>query len=135
MSAPGNAAAGDLFVEVDVEADSRFERDGADLVVRVGVPFVDAALGAEINVPALEPDANEATLTLSVPPGTQSGTVFTLKGHGVPRLDGRGRGSLVIVTQIEVPTTISPRARELLQRLGEELGASSGSARRVASAE
>jgi molecular chaperone DnaJ len=134
MAAQGSAP-GDLFVEVDVEGDPRFERDGADLVARVGVAFVDAALGAEIRVPALEPDANESSLTLSVPPGTQSGAVFTLKGHGVPRLDGRGRGSLVIVAQVEVPTSLSPRARELLQRLGEELGAGSGAARRVASAE
>jgi molecular chaperone DnaJ len=135
MSGPGGAAAGDLFVEVDVETDPRFERDGPDLVTRVGVAFVDAALGAEIRVPALEPDAGETSLPVSVPPGTQSGTVFTLKGHGVPRLDGRGRGSLVVVTQVDVPTSLSPRARELLQRLGEELGATSSAARRVASAE
>jgi molecular chaperone DnaJ len=135
MSGPGGTAAGDLFVEVDVESDPRFERDGADLVTRVGIAFVDAALGAEIRVPALEPDAGETSLPVAVPPGTQSGMVFTLKGHGVPRLDGRGRGSLVVVTQVEVPTSLSPRARDLLQRLGEELGATSGSNRRVASAE
>ena len=135
MSGPGGVSPGDLFVEVDVETDPRFERDGADVVTRVGIAFVDAALGADIRVPALEPDAGELSISVSVPAGTQSGTVFTLKGHGVPRLDGRGRGSLVVVTQVDVPTSLTPRARELLQRLGEELGSTSASARRVASAE
>jgi molecular chaperone DnaJ len=115
------AQPGDLYVEIDVEDDSRFERDGADLVARVALPFTDAALGAEIQVPALEPDDETAALSLTVPAGTQSGAVLTLKGHGVPRLDGRGRGSLVVVLQVEVPTALSPRARELLEQLGAEL--------------
>jgi molecular chaperone DnaJ len=115
------AQAGDLYVEIDVEDDPRFERDGADLVARVALPFTDAALGAELQVPALEADDETATLSLTVPPGTQSGAVLTLKGHGVPRLDGRGRGSLVVVLQVEVPTALSPRARELCELLGAEL--------------
>jgi molecular chaperone DnaJ len=124
-----------LYVEVDVEADPRFERDGADLVTRVGISFVDAALGAEIHVPALEPDEAATTIPLPIPPGTQSGAIFTIKGHGVPRLDGRGRGSLVVVTQIDVPMALTSRARELLEHLGEELGASSTASRRAASSE
>ena len=56
MPGPQGAAPGDLYVEVDVEGDPRFERDGADLVTRVHVPFTDAALGAEVRVPALEPE-------------------------------------------------------------------------------
>jgi molecular chaperone DnaJ len=121
MPAPGGAAAGDLYVEVDVEADPRFERDGVDLVTRVHVPFTDAALGSEVQVPALAAEDDEATVTLALSPGTQSGAVFTMKGHGVPRLDGRGRGSLVVVVQVDVPTALTPRARELLAQLGEEL--------------
>jgi molecular chaperone DnaJ len=123
MPGPHGAPAGDLYVEIDVEADPRFERDGSDLVARVRVPFTDAALGAEIRVTALEPDDPEATLPLVLPAGTQSGEVFTIKGHGVPRLDGRGRGSLVVAVQIDVPTALTPRARELLEQLGEELRA------------
>jgi molecular chaperone DnaJ len=118
---PGGAAAGDLYVEVDVEEDTRFERDGADLVTRVHVSITDAALGAEIRVPALEAEDDEATLAVTIPPGTQSGAVFTLKGYGVPRLDGRGRGSLVAMIQVDVPTALSPRARELLEQLDGEL--------------
>jgi molecular chaperone DnaJ len=117
------ASAGDLYVEVDVEDDPRFERDGADLVTRVRLPFTDAALGTQLRVPALEPDDENAQLGFDVPAGTQSGAVFSMKAHGIPRLDGRGRGALVIVVQVEVPTALSPRARELLEQLSVELRA------------
>jgi molecular chaperone DnaJ len=125
VAAPNGGPAGDLYVEIDVEDDPRFERDGADLVARVRVPFTEAALGAQISVPALEADEADAAVRIEIPPGTQPGAVFTLKGHGIPRLDGRGRGSLVVVVQVEVPqpTALSPRARELLEQLGVELAA------------
>src|SRR4029077_11131385 len=100
MPGPANAAPGDLYVEIDVEEDARFERDGADLVTRVTIPFTDAALGAEIEVPALEPPpaggTQAPTMRLTISPGTQSGAVLNVKGHGIPRLDGRGRGALVV---------------------------------------
>ncbi len=121
MPGPNGAPSGDLYVEVDVEADPRFERDGADLVERVHVLFTEAALGAEIQVEALEPDEELTGLPLSLPPGTQSGEVFTVKGHGIPRLDGRGRGALIVVVQVDVPKAPTARARELLQLLDEEL--------------
>ena len=121
MAGPQGAPAGDLYVEIDVEEDARFERDGADLVTRVHVAFTDAALGADIVAPALEPNEDERTLGLTIPPGTRSGAVFSLRGHGTPRLDGRGRGSLVVVVQVDVPTVLTPRARELLEELGPEL--------------
>jgi molecular chaperone DnaJ len=121
MPGPGGASAGDLYVEVDVEDHSAFERDGADLVTRVHVPLTDAALGAEVRVPAMEPDDEDASLPLVIPPGTQSSAMFTLKGHGIPRLDGRGRGSLVVIVQVEVPTVLTTRARELLEQLRAEL--------------
>jgi molecular chaperone DnaJ len=127
IAGPAGADAGDLYVEVDVEDDPRFERDGADLVARVRVPFTDAALGAEISVPALEPNDEDATLPLAIPPGTQSNAVFPMKGCGIPRLDGRGRGSLVVVVQVEVPTVLTARARELLEALSTELRAQSSS--------
>jgi molecular chaperone DnaJ len=132
QAGPQGAPPGDLYVEVDVEGDPRFERDGADLVARAQVPFTDAALGASVRVPALEPDEAQSTLSLTLPAGTQSGAVFTMKGHGIPRLDGRGRGSLVVVVQIEVPTTLSPRARELLSELNVELKSEALSPKRVA---
>jgi molecular chaperone DnaJ len=121
MPGPSGAPAGDLYVEVDVEDDTRFERDGADLVTRVHVALTDAALGAEVRVPALEPEGEASTVSLSIPAGTQSNAMFTMKGHGVPRLDGRGRGSLVVVVQVDVPTVLTARARELMEALRVEL--------------
>jgi molecular chaperone DnaJ len=121
LPAPGpSGQSGDLYVEVDVEEDNRFERDGADIITRVHIPMTDAALGAEVEVPGLEED-DEATHPLTIPAGTQSGAIFTMKGHGVPRLDGRGRGSLQVIVQVDVPTVLSDRARELLEQLDEEL--------------
>jgi molecular chaperone DnaJ len=120
------APAGDLYVEIDVEEDTRFERDGADLVTRFHVSFADAALGAEVRVASLgDPDGDEAdgspTVSLAIPAGTQSGAVFTIKNQGIPRLDGRGRGSLIGVVQVDVPTTLSDRAKKLIQELHAEL--------------
>jgi len=124
MPGPMGAPPGDLYVEIDVEEDPRFERDGTDLVTRCHVSFTDAALGAEVRVAALGEagsDDKEATVPLQIPAGTQSGSVFTIKGQGIPRLDGRGRGSLVAVVQVDVPTALSDRAKKLIQELHEEL--------------
>ena len=124
MPGPPNAAAGDLYVEIDVEEDPRFERDGADLVTRVHVSFTDAALGAEVRVAALGQsldDPPDTTVAHKIPAGTQPGFVFQLKNQGIPRLDGRGRGSLVGVIQVDVPTALSARAKELLTELEAEL--------------
>jgi molecular chaperone DnaJ len=119
MPGPPGVEPGDLYVELDVEEDPRFERDGADLVTRVNVTFSDASLGADIEVPSLEDD--EAKLPVTLPPGTQPGSVITVKGQGVPRLDGRGRGSLAIIVQVEVPTVLTEKARALLEELDKEL--------------
>ena len=97
--------------------------------------FTDAALGAEVSVAAIEPDPSIASQSLVIPAGTQSGAVFTLKGRGLPRLDGRGRGSLVVVVQVDVPTALTPRARELLSELDAELRAPAASTDRAANAE
>jgi molecular chaperone DnaJ len=91
-----------------------------DLVTRVHVAFSDAALGGEVDVASLE-EKDDAPHTLSIPAGTQPGAVFTMKGHGIPRLDGRGRGALVIVVQVDVPTALSAKARDLLSQLDAEL--------------
>jgi molecular chaperone DnaJ len=134
-AAPQGVPPGDLYVEVDVEGDERFERDGVDLVTRLHIPFTEAALGAEVRVAAMEPDDEAATLPVAIPPGTQSGAVFTLKGHGVTRLDGRGRGSLVVVVQVDVPTALSARARQLLTELHDELRPAPATDKRAAGAE
>jgi molecular chaperone DnaJ len=124
MPGPGGASPGDLYVDVDVEEDARFERDGADVVTRVHVSFTDAALGATVRVPAIEKTEEgqeEPTQPLEVPAGTQPGAVFTLKGQGIPRLDGRGRGSMIVAVQVDVPKELSARAKALLADLETEL--------------
>jgi molecular chaperone DnaJ len=111
---------GDLYVDIEVAADERFERDGADLITRAHVSFGDAALGATTTVTL--PD--DAEIPVDVPAGTQPGDVISVKGKGMPRVDGRGRGTLQVVVQVDVPRQVSPRARELLRELTEELEAS-----------
>lgn len=120
LPGPGGSPSGDLYVEVEVEEDSHFERDGVDLVVKVHVSFTEAALGAEIEVPELTAEPGTTT-SLTIPPGTQSGAVFTLKGKGVPRLDGRGRGILAVVVQVEVPLALTEKAQKLVDELAAEL--------------
>jgi molecular chaperone DnaJ len=109
--------AGDLYVDVELAPDERFERDGADLVTRVSVSFIEASLGGSTNL-AL-PDETE--VTVDVPAGTQPGEVITMKGKGLPRLDGRGRGALQAVVQVEVPRHLSSKAKDLLRELDAEL--------------
>jgi molecular chaperone DnaJ len=104
-----------------VEDDPRFERDGADLATRISITFADAALGAEVNVPALSAEDPDAKIQLKIPAGTQPGAVLSVRGQGVPRLDGRGRGQLAVVVDVDVPKSLSSRAKELLRELDAEL--------------
>jgi molecular chaperone DnaJ len=108
---------GDLFVDVELTPDATFERDGLDLITRSKVSFAQAALGTSVEV--VLPD--ETTLKLDVPAGTQPGEVLSMRSKGMPRIDGRGRGVLHVVVQIEVPKELSKRAKELVRELDEEL--------------
>lgn len=110
---------GDLYVDVEVSADPRFERHGNDLAVRAEVSFAEAALGAQLVV-AL-PDATEEKLTLGA--GTQPGSVQTLRGKGFPSVERRGRGDLHVVVAVQVPRKLSRKARKLLEELEGELRA------------
>ena len=110
---------GDLYVDVDLEPHEKFERDGVDLVTRGVVEFVGAALGTPLVI--ILPD--DAEVSLDVPRGTQPGDVLIVKGKGLPRIDGRGRGALKVVVQVEVPKVLSPRAEEILAELRAELAA------------
>ncbi len=113
------APSGDLYVRVKVEEDPELMRDGDDLIHRMRVNFVEAALGTETEVPTLE-----GTSVVRVDPGTQPGTTLTLRGEGMPRLRRRGRGDLKVVVDVMVPTRLNAEQRELLQRFeatsGEE---------------
>jgi molecular chaperone DnaJ len=103
---------GDLYVLVRVAADERFLRDGSDLVTVVDVPAPAAALGATVTVATLDGDEE-----LEVPPGTQPGTVVTLRGRGMPAI-GRGRrGDQRVVMNVVIPRNLSARQEELLEEL------------------
>ena len=117
---------GDLYVEIRVEPDARFERDGDDLVTRVGITMVQATLGASVSVPLIE----GGETTLDIPPGTQPGTVIRLEGAGMGRLGRRGRGDLKVVVDVEVPTKLTKEEDRLLRRYAEERGDSVRSRRR-----
>jgi molecular chaperone DnaJ len=117
MPGPMGGEAGDLYVDVELEADDHFERDGVDLHTRVNVSFADAALGTTVEVPMLD----DSMLEVKLPAGTQPGEEVVLNGKGAPRVDGRGRGALHVHVQIEVPRALSARAKALLQELEEEL--------------
>jgi molecular chaperone DnaJ len=104
--------AGDLYVIVGVTADDRFLREGNDLITVVDVPAPAAALGATVTVPTLDGDEE-----LDVDPGTQPGTIVTLRGRGMPAL-GRGRkGDQQVVLNVVVPRNLDRRQRELLEEL------------------
>ena len=107
---------GDLYVLVRVAQDERFLRDGSDLVTVVDVPAPAAALGTTVTVPTLDGDEE-----VEVEPGTQPGTVVTLRGRGMPAIGRRGRGDQQIVLNVVIPRNLTPRQRELLGELGETL--------------
>ncbi|HEX2414030.1 MAG TPA: molecular chaperone DnaJ [Thermoleophilaceae bacterium] len=107
---------GDLYVIVRVREDERFLRDGNDLVTVVDVPAPAAALGATVSVATLDGDEE-----IEVPPGTQPGTVVTLRGRGMPSI-GRGRrGDQRVVLNVVIPRNLSGRQRELLDELHASL--------------
>lgn len=102
---------GDLYVRLRVKPHERFVRQGDDLVQDLEISMVQATLGASLPLETL--DGFEE---LTVPRGTPVGKVFKLKGKGVPRLDGRGRGDLMIRIGVEIPTTLDEESEDLLRQ-------------------
>jgi len=112
---PG-APGGDLYVEVEVSADERFERDGTDLVSVVSIPATEAMLGTSVTVPTLEGERQ-----IEVAAGTQPGHEDVLRGAGLPRLGGRRRGNQRVILNVIVPTNLSEEQRQAVERLDESL--------------
>ena len=111
----GEAAArggrpGNLYVILRVEADPRFERDGADLHTEALVSFPQLALGDKITVATIEGETE-----LELPPGTQPGDTLTLRGKGMPRLEDHGTGDIVVHIKLQVPTSLSPEEEQHLR--------------------
>jgi len=106
--------AGDLYVVIHVAEHEEFERQGSNLYEAVPITFAQAALGADIMVKTLEGEEK-----LKVPMGTQTGTVFRLKGKGMPQLGGRGKGDLFVSVSVVTPTSLTREQRRLLEQLAE----------------
>ncbi len=111
------APAGDLYVFIDMQPHAHFTRNGDDLHYAIPVGIAQAALGSAFEVPTLdEPEA------VTLPPGTQPGTEFRLRGKGMPRLQQVGVGDLVVTAEVEIPKRLSPKARELIEAYAAETG-------------
>lgn len=108
---------GDLYVVINVAPHPFFKRKGNDLHCEVPISFVQAALGADIEVPTIDGKAS-----IKIPSGTPSGRVFHLKGKGVPRLGSYGRGDQFVTVFIDVPKKLTPRQKELLREFAESSG-------------
>jgi molecular chaperone DnaJ len=114
--APGGRQ-GDLYVEVRIDDDERFARQGTELISRVEVPVTTALTGGEVFVPTLDGE-----LAVEVPAGTQHGAVAALRGRGLPPLRGGRRGDQHVVFELVVPTDLDDEQLEAAQRLADLLG-------------
>jgi molecular chaperone DnaJ len=121
------APAGDLYIFLHVSRHTLFERDGTTLFARAPISFTTASLGGTITVPGLDRVGHE----LRIPAGIQSGKQIRQRGAGMPVLNGRGTGDMVVQIEVETPTKLSAKQRELLEAFratetGEESPQSSG---------
>jgi len=108
----GGGPRGDLYLVIGVRPHQTFERKGDDLHLDVPVPLTMAALGGEVQVPTLK-----GRLALRIPPETQNGRVIRLAGQGMPRLGGDGHGDMFAKVRVVLPSSLSPRERELFEEL------------------
>ena len=113
---PFGGARGDLIVSTRVHEDPRYVRKGDNLYCEVPLALVEAVLGGKVRVRGID-----GVVDLVVPAGTQSGQAFRLRGKGVRRLTGEGRGDLYVTARVEIPRAVDPRAHELFRELARLL--------------
>ena len=106
--------AGDLFVTVSIRPHPIFTREGQDVYVEIPISFAQAALGDTLQVPTID-----GRVEYKVPEGTQTGTVFRMKGKGIQNVSGRGRGDQYVRVNIEVPKNLSEKQKKLLREFEE----------------
>ena len=109
--------AGDLYVTVYVKEHKMFKRDGQDIILEMPISFAQAALGATLTVPTVD-----GKVQYDLPEGTQTGTVFRLRGSGVPSVNGRGRGDQYVKVNVEIPRNLNHEQKELLRKFDEATG-------------
>jgi len=112
---PAGSRAGDLYVQVSVTPDERFERDGFDLWHRVRVGVGEAILGTQVEVPLID----DEPMKMDIPAGTQPGTMVRVPRRGLGRLNGRGRGDLMIEIGVEIPAKLSKEEEAAIRRYSE----------------
>jgi molecular chaperone DnaJ len=111
-----NGPRGDLYVVLSIRPHDFFERDGQNLHCVIPISFPQAALGAEIEIPAIG-----GNVTIKIPEGTQSGKLLHARGKGIPFLNESGRGDLIVQVLVQVPRKLSRTQRELVNKLAESL--------------
>src|SRR6185436_10641162 len=110
--AGASGARGDLYLRVHVLPHAQFERAGADLKTTFTVPLTTAVLGGETMVPTLD-----GPIGIKIPAGSRPGRTFRLRGHGLPRLEGGGRGDLLATLSADLPEKLTAREREIFEEL------------------
>ncbi len=113
----GTPPRGDLYVVVELRPHPRFQRNGRDITTEISVTVPQAALGTEVSVPTLN-----GGVVMKIPAGTQSGRVFRLRGKGMPELRGRGVGDELVRVNVEIPSRLTPRQKELMEELARTFG-------------
>ena len=108
---------GDLYVTIRIKKHILYERKGSDVYCNVPVTFVEAALGCEIDVPTLH-----GTAKLKIPEGTQNSTTFRMRGEGMQKLRGSGKGDQFVKILVEVPKSLNSKQKQLLKEFGNSLG-------------
>ena len=112
-------SAGDLLITVMVQPDETFRREGVDVFTEEPITFAQAVLGATLEIPTID-----GKVKYDLPEGTQTGTVFRLRGKGIPVLNGRGRGDQYVTVTVETPRNLTKEQKEALRRFSESLGES-----------
>ena len=107
---------GNLYIRVSVKDHNLFRREGDDLIYELPINLVQATLGDLVEIPTLN-----GRESFRIPPGTQPGEVFRIKGKGVPHLNGSRRGDLVVPVNVQVPTSLNSQQRKLLEELGKTM--------------
>ncbi|MDD9936908.1 MAG: molecular chaperone DnaJ [Myxococcales bacterium] len=108
---------GHLYVEVELERDPRFERDGIDLIHVLPISVPDASLGTSLEIENLEGDP----IKVKIPSGSQPRDTVVIRGQGVPRLSRGGRGDLIVLLDVQIPKKLSRKAKKLMNELKNEL--------------
>jgi len=115
ISSPGGSP-GDTYINIKVRPHPIFQRVDSDLICQMPLSFSQAALGMELKVPTLD-----GIETLRIPPGTQTNSIFTLKSKGMPKLNARGRGNLLVKVVLRTPKNLADHQKQLLRELSNTI--------------